>query len=140
MSLACTLLINQPEAHLNRHPSESMASNADYEPKGPMVEVHSGWMKKRGQGSALFGGKFQKRYFVLYDNRELHYLTGAQMAVIKPTGVIQMAQATGIERLKPDDRKDFTFAIKVPGRDWVLDPGSMAAWQEWEEKLLPMLG
>ena len=32
---------------------------------GPLNEVHSGWMKKKGQGSALFGGKMQRRFFVL---------------------------------------------------------------------------
>ena len=48
--------------------------------------------------------------------------------------------ATGVVRVKPDDRKDFSFCIKVPGRDWVLDPGSLAQWQEWEAKLRPMVG
>ena len=32
-----------------------------------------------------------------------------------------------------------TFIIKVPSRDWVLDPGSQAGWEDWESKLRPML-
>ena len=56
-----------------------------------------------------------------------------------PCGVSGMATATELARLKPDDRKDYSFIIKVPGRDWVLDPGSEAAWEEWESKLRPML-
>jgi len=96
-------------------------------------------MKKKGQGPALFGGKMQRRYFVLYDNRELHYFEGSTMDNISRKGRIRMATATELARLKPDDRKDYTFIIRVPGRDWVLDPGSEAAWEEWESKLRPML-
>jgi len=118
-----------------RDSSASMASFAT----GPLNEVHNGWMKKKGQGMAVFGGKMQRRYFVLYDNRELHYFEGNSMDSISRKGRIRMAQATELARLKPDDKKDFTFIIKVPGRDWVLDPGSQAAWEEWERKLRPML-
>jgi len=105
---------------------------------GQLVEVHSGWMKKKGQGPSLFS-KMQRRYFVLYDNRELHYFEGTMMDNITRKGRIRMAQATELMRLKPDDGKDFTFIIKVPGRDWILDPGSQAAWEDWESKLRPML-
>ena len=84
----------------------------------------SGWLFKQG---AKVGG-WQKRYFVLYDNCELHYFEGSSMENIQRKGRIRMAQATELVRLKPDDSKDFTFIIKVPGRDWVLDPGSAAAW------------
>ncbi len=42
-------------------------------------------------------------------------------------------------RAKPDDKKDFSFIIRALNRDWILDPGSAAAWQEWEDKLRPML-
>ena len=118
---------------------ESAGSMASFIASGPLVEVHSGWMKKKGQGMSLLGGKMQKRYFVLYDNRELHYFEGASMDTIQRKGRIQMAEAVGLERTKPDDRKDFTFCIKVPGRDWVLDPGGLAQWQEWEAKLRPMI-
>ena len=38
------------------------------------------------------------------------------------------------------DTKDYTFVIKVPGRDWTLDPGNMAVWTEWEAKLAPRAG
>ena len=92
------------------------------------------------QGSALFGGKMQKRYFVLYDNRELHYFEGSSMDNISRKGRIRMATATELARTKPMDKKDFTLVIKVPGRDWILDPGSEAAFEEWESKLRPMLG
>ena len=125
---------------LGRDASESnvsISSMASFAQTGPLVEVHSGWMKKKGQG--VFGSKMQKRYFVLYDNRELHYFEGASMDTIQRKGRIQMAEATGLERVKPDDRKDFTFCIKVPGRDWVLDPGGLAQYQEWESKLRPMI-
>ena len=60
--------------------------------------------------------------------------------------MIYLGHATVLQRLKPDDRKDFTFVIKVPARgthaarDWVLDPGGLQQWQEWEEKLRPMIG
>jgi len=121
-----------------RDRTESTASMASYA-SGVLVEVHSGWMKKKGQGPALFGGKMQRRYFVLYDNRELHYFEGSTMDNISRKGRIRMATATELARLKPDDRKDYTFIIRVPGRDWVLDPGSEAAWEEWESKLRPML-
>ena len=87
----------------------------------------------------MLGSKMQKRYFVLYDNRELHYFEGSSMDNISRKGRIRMAQATVLQRVKPDDKKDFTFVIKVPGRDWVLDPGSEAAWIEWSGKLRPML-
>ena len=61
------------------------------------------------------------------------------MENIQRKGRIRMASAYSLERTKPDDRKDFTFVIKVPERDWVLDPGSLAQWQEWEAKLRPMV-
>ena len=88
----------------------------------------------------MLGSKMQKRYFVLYDNKELHYFEGSSMENIQRKGRIKLKDATNLVRNKPDDKKDFTFTIKVPGRDWVLDPGSMAVWQEWEAKLRPMLG
>ena len=116
----------------------SVSSMASFIASGPLVEVHSGWMKKKGSGG-LLGSKMQKRYFVLYDNRELHYFEGSSMENIQRKGRIRMATATALLRKKPDDRKDFTFIIKVPGRDWVLDPSSQAAWEEWEKKLRPML-
>jgi len=113
---------------------------ASFIASGPLVEVHSGWMKKKGSGGALFGGKMQKRYFVLYDNRELHYFEGSSMENIQRKGRIRMATATELMRVKPDDKKDFTFVIKATGRDWILDPGSQAAWEDWQAKLRPMLG
>ena len=58
---------------------ESAGSMASFIASGPLVEVHSGWMKKKGQGMSLLGGKMQKRYFVLYDNCELHYFEGTTM-------------------------------------------------------------
>ena len=74
---------------------------------------------------------------MLYDNRELHYFEGSSMENIQRKGRIRMATATALLRKKPDDRKDFSFCIKVPGRDWVLDPGGLAQFQEWEAKLKP---
>ena len=62
------------------------------------------------------------------------------MDTIQRRGRIRLATATSIERIKPDDRKNFTFVIKATGRDWILDPGSQAAWEEWNAKLRPMLG
>ena len=38
-----------------------------------------------------------------------------------------------------NDKKDFTFIIKVPGRDWVLNPGTQGSFEEWDSKLRPML-
>ena len=119
-------------------PVESITSMASFTMGGPLNEVHSGWMKKKG-GVGLFGGKMQ-RYFVLYDNRELHYFEGSSMENIQRKGRIRLAEATAMMRMKPDDRKDFTYVIKVPGRDWTLDPGSLSLWQEWESKLAPMIG
>jgi len=120
--------------------TDSVSSAASFIASGPLVEVHSGWMKKKGSGGAIFGGKMQKRYFVLYDNRELHYFEGSSMENIQRKGRIRMATATELQRVKPDDKKDFTFVIKATGRDWILDPGSQAAWEEWQAKLRPMLG
>ncbi len=77
---------------------------------------------------------------MLYDNRELHYFEGNDVHSIKIRGRILLSRATAIERLKPEDRKDYAFVIRVPGRDWVLDPGTMAAWHEWEGHLRKMLG
>ena len=54
-------------------------------------------------------------------------------------GRIHLCEAMALHRVKPDDHKDFSFVIRVPGRDWVLDPGSQALWLEWEAKLRPML-
>ncbi len=51
-----------------------------------------------------------------------------------------MGEALALDRTKPSDRKDYTFVIKEKGRDWILDPGTMAQWQEWEAKLRPMVG
>ena len=96
-------------------------------------------MKKKGNGVGLFGGKMQKRYFVLYDNRELHYFEGQSMENIQRKGRIRMADAISVERVKPNDKKDFSFVIKEKGRDWVLDPGAASQWEEWEAKLRPML-
>ena len=62
------------------------------------------------------------------------------MENIQRKGRIRLKEATSIQRLKPYDTKDYTFVIKVPGRDWTLDPGSVAVWQEWEAKLTPMIG
>jgi len=126
-------------ADAGRARGDSSATMDSFVAGGKLDEVHSGWMKKKGQGPSMFGGKMQKRYFVLYDNRELHYFEGSTMDNITRKGRIRMATATELSRLKPDDKKDFSFIIRVPGRDWVLDPGSMAAWQEWEAKLRSML-
>ena len=129
---------------VTRDAAPSMQSMASFSASGPLDELHSGWMKKKGQG--MFGGKMQKRYFVLYTNKELHYFEGNSMDTIVRKGKIYMAHATTLQRVKPDDRKDFTFVIKVPARgthaarDWVLDPGTAADWQEWESKLAPMVG
>lgn len=103
---------------------------------GPLVEVHSGWLRKKGQG--LFG-TMHKRYFVLYDNKELHYFTGESMENIQRKGRIKVADISCLERLKPGNTKDFTFCIKEPGRDWILDPLSGASLEEWTSKLKPML-
>ena len=62
------------------------------------------------------------------------------MDKIDRKGKIQLKNATALQRVKPSSASDFTFIIKVPGRDWTLDPGNLQAWQEWEQKLLPMLG
>ena len=62
------------------------------------------------------------------------------MENIQRKGRIRLKEATALQRIKPDDRKDFTFVIKVPGRDWTLDPGSQALWLEWESKLRPQIG
>ena len=71
---------------------------------------------------------------------QLHYFEGSTMENIQRKGRIRLAEATALQRLKPDDRKDFTFVIKVPGRDWTLDPGSASLYEEWEGKLRPMIG
>ena len=118
---------------------ESEDSMASFVSSGPLVEVHSGWMQKKGQG-VLLGSKMQKRYFVLYDNRELHYFEGTSMENITRKGRIRLATATDLTRLKPNDKKDFTFIIKVPGRDWILNPGTQGSFEEWDSKLRPMLG
>jgi len=127
----------QEDDDLDKERSESMMSMASFTASGPLVEVHSGWMKKKGQG--MFGGKMQKRYFVLYDNKELHYFEGQSMENIQRKGRIRMAEAVRVERQKPGDRKDFTFVIKEKTRDWILDPGSAGAYEEWFSKLSPML-
>jgi hypothetical protein len=120
--------------------AESLTSMQSFTQGGPLNEIHSGWMKKKGQGPTLFGGNMKKRYFVLYDNKELHYFEGSTMDNIQRRGRIRLKEATALVRLKPDDRKDFTFVVKVPGRDWTLDPGSKALWEEWEARLGPMIG
>ena len=127
----------QEDDDQDKERTESMASMASFTASGPLVEVHSGWMKKKGQG--MFGGKMQKRYFVLYDNKELHYFEGQSMENIQRKGRIRMTEALSVERKKVGDKKDFSFVIKEKGRDWELDPGSMASWDEWNSKLTPML-
>merc|ERR1719230_980372 len=107
---------------MDKDRSESMASMASFTASGPLVEVHSGWMK------------MQRRYFVLYDNKELHYFEGQSMENIQRKGRIRMAEALSIERVKPGDRKDFTFVIKEKGRDWILDPQSQAMYDDWTAK------
>jgi len=132
-------LLSAPPAdddEVDKERSESISSMMSFTTSGPLVEAHSGWMRKKGQG--MFA-KMQKRYFVLYDNRELHYFEGASMESIQRKGRIKMSDAISLERAKPADKKDFTFVIKEKGRDWILDPGSQASWQEWESKLRPML-
>jgi len=118
--------------------TESMTSMASFTVTGPLVEVHSGWMKKKGQGA--FGSRrMQKRFFVLYDNQELHYFEGQTNTNIQRKGRIKLSDAIGLVRLKPGDKKDFSFVIKEKGRDWTLDPTSEAQWNEWESKLRPMI-
>ena len=129
--------VNQLEPNAKRDASESMASMMSFTQSGPLNEVYSGWMKKKGQG---WMAKMQKRYFVLYDNQELHYFEGTSMENITRKGKIKLKEATAIQRLKPNDGKDFTFIIKVPGRDWTLDATSMGVWTEWEQRLAPMIG
>jgi len=115
-----------------------MTSMASFTVTGPLVEVHSGWMKKKGQGA--FGSRrMQKRFFVLYDNQELHYFEGQTNTNIQRKGRIKLSDAIGLVRLKPGDKKDFSFVIKEKGRDWTLDPTSEAQWNEWESKLRPMI-
>jgi len=95
-------------------------------------------MKKKGQGT--FGSRrMQKRFFVLYDNQELHYFEGQTNTNIQRKGRIKLSDAIGLERMKPGDKKDFSFVIKEKGRDWTLDPTSEAQWNEWEGKLRPMI-
>jgi len=88
---------------------ESAGSMASFIASGPLVEVHSGWMKKKGQGMSLLGGKMQKRYFVLYDNRELHYFEGSSMDNIVRKGRIHLQQARS-----PRDQRE--VARKMPPR------------------------
>ena len=121
------------------HSRSSFSASASFVSGGTQKEVHSGWMKKKGQGG-LFGAKMQKRYFVLYDNRELHYFEGTSVENIVRKGRIILATATAVVRCKPSDKKDFSFMIKVPDRDWTLDPGTEAAWEEWKAQLDQMLG
>ena len=121
-----------------RDASASMVSMNSFTSSGPLNEVFSGWMKKKGQG--VFGSKMQRRYFVLYDNQELHYFEGSSMENIQRKGKIALKEATAVQRLKPYDTKDYTFVIKAQGRDWVLDPGSHSVWEDWEQKLTPMVG
>jgi len=107
---------------------------------GPLVQVHSGWLKKKKAEKGVFGGRSTKRcYFVLYENRELHYFEGASIENLVRKGSIRVSQASAIRREKPLDRKDFTFKILVPGRDWILDPGDQATFDAWQEHLTPML-
>ena len=101
--------------------------------------MFSGWMRKRGQGSSLLGGKLKQRYFVLYSNKELHYFDSATPSDASRRGQIRVDAAVEMERSKPRDKKDFSFVMRVPGRDWVLDPGSGTAWAEWDAALRPML-
>lgn len=109
------------------------------ETEAELEEVFSGWMRKRGQGSSLLGGKLKQRFFVLYSNKELHYFDSATPSDASRRGQIRVDAAVEMERSKPRDKKDFSFVMRVPGRDWVLDPGSGTAWAEWDAALRPML-
>ena len=105
------------------------------------VRIEGVLFKKSRFYSRVRMGKhiWQKRYFVLYDNRELHYFEGQSMESIQRKGRIRMGEAQSIARTKPGDKKDFTFCIREKGRDWILDAGTEQAMDEWLAKLKPML-
>merc|ERR1719248_165260 len=79
-----------------------------------LEEVFSGWMRKRGPGSSLLGGKLKQRFFVLYSNKELHYFDSATPSDASRRGQIRVDAAVEMERSKPRDKKDFSFVMRVP--------------------------
>ena len=100
------------------------------------VEVHSGWMLKRGEGG-LLNSQMHKRFFVLYADCKLYYYAGSKDRKLK--GHIDLNTATALQRTKYGENNDYTFVITTSARDWVIKPDDRASWEEWQAKLRPML-
>ena len=101
------------------------------EPEGAAT-IHSGWMSKKGEGMLA---KWQQRWFVLLDNKDMHYFEDEECASHKGVVQMQSLKKGDIKRNKSGS-SDYSFTIATPGRKWALNPGTEAAYDEWEKQLL----
>ena len=123
---------DRDDAMSTRDASSSLVMAPSFGPTGKQLK--EGYMKKRGKG--LTGFSMQKRFFILFESRELRYYEAAGRPM---KGRIKLNDALSVERSKPMDKRDFTFKIRERDRTWELDPMSRAAWEEWEALLRPMV-
>lgn len=98
--------------------------------------VHRGLMTKKGDGMM---SKWQQRWFVLYSSGQLQYFEAEDEKNLKGTIVLDGVKAASIVRLKPNG-SDYSFAINTPKRKWVLNPGTGSFYDEWQKKLLEVVG
>jgi hypothetical protein len=111
--------------------SQRLPAGAEWNPKGAAT-IHSGWMSKKGEGMLA---KWQQRWFVLLDNKDMHYFEDEECASHKGVVQMQSLKKGDIKRNKSGS-SDYSFTIVTPGRKWALNPGTEAAYDEWEKQLL----
>ena len=111
--------------------SQRLPAGSEWNPS-QAATLHSGWMSKKGEGMLA---KSQSRWFVLLDDKNMHYFEDEDCTSHK--GVVQLQSLTkgDFKRVKPKS-SDYSFQLATPGRKWVLNPGTEAAYETWEQKLL----
>ena len=111
--------------------SQRLPAGAEWNPKGAAT-IHSGWMSKKGEGMLA---KWQQRWFVLLDNKDMHYFEDEECVSHKGVVQMQSLKKGDIKRNKSGS-SDYSFTIQTLGRKWALNPGTEAAYDEWEKQLL----
>ena len=92
-----------------------------------------GWSAKKGGPLDLFS---YSRYFVLTPGQGLMWyeqLKGSEELLL--SGSLPLAHLVSIKRDRPASNTDFTFRVETKTGSVRIDPGSRAAFQQWQEGL-----
>jgi len=97
-----------------------------------------GWSLKKGGPGSLFS---YSRFFALTKGQEmLWYEQPKGTTDLKLSGRLSLAELAAIKRDKPTSESDFTFRVSTSsGESIKLNPGSRAAFQQWQEGLMATL-